>query len=240
MNGMRSLKTSMRPHAVSSGRGVLQWRPLTRASARLLPRPVRPWMMLASSMTVRLGEQIGKTVLVNVLRDEKGTLHLDERSTFRSHERKGFAREVYLYSGDIRLLAARTVFLSDRLKKNPGMVSLGRKPLGELLFPSGRPATWTLREYALIGPTSPLFPLVRQSGCRHLRNCWARRSMFLLEGEPLLVTEIFLPSMLARACPSMPASAQPSQSALRSVRPKPVDACVVKRTIGPSFLTACH
>ncbi|WP_310452593.1 chorismate--pyruvate lyase family protein [Sulfuritalea sp.] len=186
MSGMRLLKASTRTHAAGNGREDTQWRPLTQASARLLPRPVRPWMMLASSMTIKLGEQIGKTVLVNLLREERDRLHPDERSLFRSYERKGFVREVCLYSGDIRLLSARTVFLSDRLKRNAGMASLGRKSLGELLFPNGRPAMWTLREYALIGPTSPLFPLVRRCGGRRLCNCWARRSMFLLDGEPLL------------------------------------------------------
>ncbi len=159
--------------------------------------------MLTSSMTVTLREQVAGAVHVNLLREQRDELHPDEPALFGSRERKGFVREVCLHSRGVSLLMARTVFLSERLKKNAGMASLGRKPLGELLFPNGRPAMWTLREYALIGPASPLFPLVRSCPGPRMRNFWARRSMYLLEGDPLLVTEIFLPSMLARAYPAI-------------------------------------
>lgn len=218
MSGKRSLQAPTRPRAVGKGRNKEQWHPLTRRSTRLLPRSVRSWMTLTSSMTVRLGEQMGKNVLVNVLREERSALYLDERRLFRSHERKGFVREVYLYSDDNRLLAARTVFLSDRLKNNPDIASLGSKPLGELLFSNGRSATWTMREYALIDPASPLFTLVRRCGGRRLLSCWARRSMFVLEGEQLLVTEIFLSSMIARGRLSTPVSAQVAQKVLPSAK----------------------
>lgn len=177
----------------------MQWRPLTPSCAGLLPRAVWPWVRLESSMTQKLTERVGQSVRVNLMRQDRDSLHPDERILFQPRKRKGYVREVCLYSGGARLLAARTVMVSDRLAGRAELASLGTRPLGELLFRDGRAAKWTLREYALIGPASPLYPQVRQCTGRRLLPCWARRSMFVLEGESLLVTEIFLPSMLERA-----------------------------------------
>lgn len=218
------------PPLPSRPQGAPAWQTLTEASADRLVHSVRPWMMLSSSMTLKLGEKTGQTVTVGVLRHEPGRLHPDEHSALcaHTHERMGMGmgmgmvREVSLYSGGIRLLAARTVFLSKRLQKHAGLRSLGQKPLGELLFPKGQPAVWTQRDYARIGPSAPLYALVRpthpahpmasigpsstrslssltsSSDRRHLCACWARRSLFWLAGEPLLVTELFLPALLAQ------------------------------------------
>lgn len=195
MNRTRPSAMLKEPRSRRSSKGT-EWRTLTKSSARFFPRKVRPWMLLSSSMTKKLAERTGKAVLVDLLKNERGRLYPDEMTLFQSRDRSGFVREVCLYNGEKKLLTARTVFLSDRLKENSSLSSLGSRPLGELLFAKGNTGRWTLREYAVLRPNSPLFPLIRQCRARHVRVCWARRTMFLLEGEPLLVTEIFLPSML--------------------------------------------
>jgi hypothetical protein len=62
--------------------------------------------------------------------------------------------------------------------------------------------------------------------------------MFLLEGESLLVTEIFLPSMLTRArlslSPSIPIP-QPAQNVPRAVRSEPLAHSIALEKSAQSF-----
>lgn len=171
------------------------WTSLTKATA--LPQEVRGWVDLGTSMTARVGKAAGTAIDVDVLRQDRGSLFADEQGFFDDPETAtGVVREVCLSSGRTPLLVARTVFTSPVLEEHPTIVKLGNHALGSLLFADG-PPPWSAREFTRLGPEAPLWPLVRLRHDGDVAGYWARRTLFELFGAPLLVTEIFLPELLA-------------------------------------------
>lgn len=178
---------------MNNGLASPAWQVLDDAAAAGLPAALRPWITLSTSMTARLRASVQSEVGVELLRHEPGTLHEDERGCFEGAAAQGQVREVCLHGAGRSLLAARTVHVSARLAQEPGFAGLGTRPLGELLFGDGMQARWSLREFSRLAAPSPLWPLVQRCAAGPRPPCWARRSVFWLQGEPLLVTEIFLP-----------------------------------------------
>lgn len=172
------------------------WDRLTPATGCRLPPLVRDWITLETSMTARIGAVAGTAIEVDVLQQARGPLHRDEQGFFEPPAAQGVVREVCLTSEGRPLLVARTVFTSRRLEEHPTIVRLGNHALGSLLFADG-PPPYRAREYARIGAGAPLWPLIRQRHDSHPGPYWARRTLFELFGEALLVTEIFLPELLA-------------------------------------------
>lgn len=169
------------------------WRALDGAAAAGLPAAVRPWITLSTSMTARLRDAVQSEVRVELLRHGPGTLHPDERGFFDGSPRQGHVREVCLHGAGRPLLAARTVHVSPSLAQGSAFADLGTRPLGELLFEAGTAPRWSRREIARVGAGSPLAGLVARCASVAPHSCWGRRTLFELLGEPLLVTEIFLP-----------------------------------------------
>ncbi|MDH5263692.1 MAG: chorismate lyase, partial [Betaproteobacteria bacterium] len=77
-----------------------------------------------------------------------------------------------------------------------GLRGLGSRPLAEALFTDPLVARGPL-EFVRIDARHPLGRRVRQVFGRDFPVLWARRSRFVKHGRPLLVTEVFLPELLA-------------------------------------------
>ncbi len=152
-------------------------------------------------MTRAIARHIGHPVRVHVLCDGRGRLLPDEARLLGARASHGRVREVVLDAGGRPLLAARTVHVSRRLQCHPGLLALGSRALGELLFEHGKPQ-YLHRQHALTGRGSTLGRLVCRATagasnvCRACRACRARRTVYWFERQPLLVTEIFLPALV--------------------------------------------
>lgn len=162
-----------------------------------LPQDVRGWVGLETSMTVAVGCAAAGPITVTVRRQEEGDLYDDEASFFPDGN-PATLREVCLGHVGQPLLMARTVFTSDILRTHPRIVDLGDRPLGSLLFAGEKPSQYTAREYSHILPGAPLFPLIRWRYDGPEQSFWGRRTLFILFDAPLLVTEIFLPTLLGK------------------------------------------
>lgn len=173
------------------------WRPVSHGLPLGVPSSVKAWILLDSSMTRMLQKTFGREVNINVLCDSSGPLLKDEAPLLNTQDPVGHVREVSLKCGERSRVAARTVYVASRLRAHHDLASLGQRPLGELLFAKGSPA-WLLRECVLLDEWMPLFRLVRHAAGDTVGSCWARRTVFLFEGERLLVTEVFLPAMFAQ------------------------------------------
>lgn len=144
-------------------------------------------------MTQALAARFGPDIEVVLHAGGCGRLAPDEARLLGTRRRHGQVREVRLRAGRTGLLAARTVYVSRRLRTHPTLVGLGSRPLGELLFVGVRPRR-KQRQYARRVPVR-IQPEGRP-GAVGRRCCWARRTVYLYERQRLLVTEIFLPAML--------------------------------------------
>lgn len=177
------------------------WRDACADSLFDVPEALRRWILLDTSMTLELRRCFGTDIAVRVLLQDRGALQASESALLGTQKDRGEVREVVLHDGGQALLAARTVHVSLRFRQQLRL--LGQRPLGEWLFDAGVPQR-EARQFALLGPQSALAPIARQAAGGAIRACWARRSLFRIDGQRLLVTEIFLPAMLGQIVPDSP------------------------------------
>lgn len=147
-------------------------------------------------MTQRLEDAFDGPVSVKVLCQRPGRLLRDEAGLMSDGGKRPLIREVLLSVGGVPVLAARTVMpLRTVHGLNSGLLCMGTRPLGAVLFRNG-PARWRRREAAFLPAGAALWNrlgLSRWAEERH--GLWARRTIYLLAGRPLLVNEVLLPAI---------------------------------------------
>lgn len=159
--------------------------------------PYQQWLLDRGSLTRRIRERCDD-FSVHQIRQELGKITPDERRILGLRApRLALVREVLLYCGETPVVFAHTAldarFLHGAWRS---VATMGNKPLGAALFADAQVKRLPLhfkkltKHHALYG-----------RACRTMKNpppfLWARRSLFRRRGAPLLVTEVFLPGILA-------------------------------------------
>ena len=169
------------------------------------PQPVcgdarlRRWLLDRGSLTRRI-QQRCDSFRLDVLSQCVATVHRDEHAAIGMRaSARCLVREVSLNCGPLPLVFAHSVAPPRTLRGAWRMLSgLGTRPLGAALFADPRITRYPLR-FCQINRRHAL----HQRACRLLVESpallWARRSLFVLRGSPLLVTEVFLPAILGLA-----------------------------------------
>jgi chorismate--pyruvate lyase len=120
--------------------------------------------------------------------DEVRAIHLRPKT-------QAYVRDVLLMGGGRTRVFAHSVLPRASLRGGwCGITRLGTRPLGEALFtdPRIRRLGLTMRR---LDARHPLYRAARRHTGLTVRYLWARRSVFCLDGQPLLVTEVFLPAI---------------------------------------------
>lgn len=156
----------------------------------------RPWLLDRDSLTRRI--QLRCTAFsVRHVRQRHGKAMPSERNmiSLGTHSR-ALLRDVFLYCNDTPLVFAHSVLPAASLHGAwQGLGRLGDKPLGAALFSNPKVQRTPLcfkklnRRHALYRLACSVLPDKPAS-------LWARRSLFYLQGRPILVTEVFLPGIL--------------------------------------------
>jgi chorismate lyase len=159
--------------------------------------PYRAWLTDRGSLTARIAARCSG-VRVEVTFQGLRRPDRDERFLFADAGRsRVLVREVLLCCGDTPLVFAHTV-VRPRDLAGPwrSVARLGSRPLGAALFADPRIERFPLRQRKL-GSHHELARRVRTM--LHIRQTglWARRSLFRVDDSPILVTEVFLPEILA-------------------------------------------
>ncbi len=128
-------------------------------------------------------------------------LHIPNEDEYRllgqPTHRRALVREVVLHAGGRPVVLAHSIAAwRDLSGAWRGLRGLGSRPLAEALFTDPLVTRGPL-EFARIDSRHPLGRRARQVFGRELPVLRARRSRFLKHGRPLLVTEVFLPELLA-------------------------------------------
>jgi chorismate--pyruvate lyase len=170
--------------------------------SRWLPTPlsispqVRGWLQNRGSLT-RLLQLRCKDFHVEPVFQSLATASEDELAVLGLRRRElAHIREVYLYCGKIPVVFAHSVVARKNLRGAwCGLSNLGNKSLGTMLF-TNPVVKRTPLQFKKLNSDHPLFHRV----CLDLQvtphSLWARRSLFSLHDQPILVTEVFLPSIL--------------------------------------------
>lgn len=168
------------------------WQPAPCASGRY-----RPWLTDHGSLTRRI-EARSPGMKVKVILQGRRRLHRDERFLAVGNA-LALTRDVLLYYGDTPLVYAHSVLRpGDRGAGFRLMKGMGARPLGAALFTDPRIRRQMLRQHKL-GRGHELYRqasrIVKSQGAPV--TFWARRSLFMIGKSPILVTEVFLPGVLA-------------------------------------------
>ena len=149
----------------------------------------RRWLQSSGSLTQLLKTACNNQFSVQILRQYYGRALPDEAALLEQDpSATQFIREVALCANGTPWVFACTLVPQQSLRgAGKRLTGLGDRPLGALLFND---------------------PQLRRSAFefRHLRvahqpACWGRRSLFYVHGYPLLVSEVFLPTMASVRCP---------------------------------------
>ncbi|MCO6441125.1 MAG: chorismate lyase [Nitrococcus mobilis] len=180
-------------------RAVHKWRPRRLPLQRRALPLLRRWLDEPGSLTRRIRRSCPGCFYVEVLCERWGSPFLDEaRRLGLRHKNRVWLREVLLCCGDSAWVYGRSVIprqtLQGRLR---GLQRLGRQPLGSVLF-KRYPLSRGKIEIARLAADDGLYRQVVRS-VAVAPGCWVRRSVFHVAEHPLLVTEVFLPALVARA-----------------------------------------
>ncbi|MDH4133860.1 MAG: chorismate lyase [Gammaproteobacteria bacterium] len=172
------------------------WHVALRLHRREVPDDVLHWLLDPASLTQRIRVACAGRFAVDVL--EQGFLrpqqnesaHLDMRAATRA-----FVREVHLLCNGAPWVFARTVIPRTTLVgMNRRLTRLKNRPLGAVLFADPSMKRGPV-EIARLLPGDALY----HDATQHLSvlpdRIWGRRSIFMLAGKPLLVSEFFLPGV---------------------------------------------
>jgi chorismate--pyruvate lyase len=160
-----------------------------------VPQVLRPWLTDSRSLTARItarcarfGVRVLHTGLARPCEDERNIVALA-----RGHY--AWTREVLLLADGEPVVFAHSV-LALRDCRGPWRLAtaVGGRPLGAALFADPLIVRGPLH-VARIDATHPLHRRAEAALGTPLPNLWARRSRFLHDERPLLVTEVFLPGI---------------------------------------------
>jgi chorismate--pyruvate lyase len=181
-----------------------RWDSITPTALQRTPASARDWLGWPDSLTERLAQHLGDRVQVHVLSERVDRLLPDEREHLGTISRTARIREIRLEVRDMPFVVARTVFPESTARAmNNALIQLGTRSLGSLLFGTRR-APVCARELMHMQPNSALWRVLRCHLPSDSGPLWARRALHRLQGQPLLVTEIFLPQLLTKTYPAAP------------------------------------
>ncbi len=160
------------------------------------PRALRGWLTDRGSLTRRLKAHHADFRVCPVARGFARPFPDEIRVLSLSPQTQAYVRDVLLFGdGRVRVFAHSVLPRPTLRGAWWGITHLGTKSLGEVLFTDPRIQRLGLSMRRL----DARHPLYR-AACRHtridVRHLWARRSVFCLDGRPLLVTEVFLPAII--------------------------------------------
>ena len=171
------------------------WHPLPACANDRLRR----WLLDRGSLTRRIQMRC-ENFRLDMLSQRRAAAWRDERAIIGLRAgAQCVEREVSLNCGHQPLVFAHSVVAPRALRGVWRMVSaLGGRPLGAALFADPRIKRFPLR-FRLLNNRHALYMRARGLLDEPPVSLWARRSLFVLCGSPLLVTEVFLPAILALA-----------------------------------------
>jgi chorismate--pyruvate lyase len=162
-----------------------------------VPAEIAPWLFEQGSLTRRILLHCNNKFRVEVLSQKWQRPMLNEALRLDAHpEHYALIREVLLYCGDTPWVFARSVLPRKTLTGPRRFLGkLGNRPLGEILFSDPNIMRDDL-EIAEIKKGQRMYRCATE--CLHNPPdfVWGRRSVFYLHKKPLLVNEVFLPSVL--------------------------------------------
>lgn len=171
-----------------------RWFQRRQLFSKHVPAGIQSWLFDPASLTARLKQKCATGFRVEVLSQANQRPRLDEfRVLGMETGSHALVRQVRLCCGGACWVYARTVIPFATLRgKRRIYANLGARPLGAMLFAD---RTMQRDEVMVTSLTGDKLP--KGLGLEANDTVWGRRSVFRVGGRPLLVSEYFLPALLA-------------------------------------------
>jgi len=160
------------------------------------PIKVRHWLVDQGSLTQRLINACHGNFYVQIFDEYWAKPFYSEQTTLGINTGElAFIREVHLFCDSQAVVFARTVIPQSTLKGElQKLTRLGERPLGAVLF-SNQKIHRGQMQVARIDSQHAVYDAALYDTDIADIPIWGRRSVFNLVDKPLLVSEIFLPSI---------------------------------------------
>jgi chorismate-pyruvate lyase len=161
------------------------------AIAPTVPAALLPWLAEPGLLTERMRAVCGDAMRFRLLGVLDSALPSTLRTRLAVRDDVCLLRDIEFCRGEHRWLFARTVLPASTVAAHPWLRDLGEQPLGEALRRAGRHDREPL-EYARLLPDHPLAQVASHYPVEPL---WARRAIYRIDTAPLIVQEVFLPTL---------------------------------------------
>ncbi len=187
------------------------WRSGRRWRYGEVPTCWTPWLFDTGSLTQRLRQASGGEFRVALLSSGWQRPMACERRLLSMGVRDvALVRQVHLLCrGEVKVYARTVIPIASLTGANRSLAHLGGRPLGERLF---RDKSMRRHEVqvARIERRHRVYDWALATLPLKCKTLWGRRSLFELNGKPLLVSEIYLPPPLPQTGPAFMANARVS------------------------------
>lgn len=172
------------------------WRTRPQLLRTQISESMRCWLFDPGSLTTRLVAACAGRFQVRVIAQHWQPPQLCEAQRLEVHTRElALIRQVYLYCDETPWVYARTVIPRSSLSgRQKHLAHLGSKSLGAVLFADPNMQRDEL-EIVRLQAGQELFNIAVAPLTSVPEEIWGRRSVFYLQNKPLLVNEIFLPTI---------------------------------------------
>lgn len=172
----------------------LHWHNKDIARLQINDKSLYPVIFQTGSLTRYIQRQCKGTFHIDIKSEAWRYPTPDEASLLKMNREYAFIRESWLKCDNQPMIYARTVIPKKTLQgKCRELTRLGTKPLGEILF-SDKSTYRSNMRYARIPDKSWLYHQALNS-VKINTSLWARQSLFYIKNKPLLIVEVFLPSI---------------------------------------------
>lgn len=172
------------------------WRTTQRLNRFRIPQKYLPWLLDSASLTERLINHCRHSFRVQLLSQERIRPLRNEASVLDLRPgTRAVVRQVLLLCAETPWVYARTIIPPRTLaRKSHRFTRLGARSLGSMLF-SDPTMQRDEVEVTCLTPADKIYHLAAHHLMVKPGEIWGRRSLFRLEGKPLLVCEFFLPDI---------------------------------------------
>ncbi|MGB5209290.1 MAG: chorismate lyase [Gammaproteobacteria bacterium] len=183
----------MEPIQVRPKQHSPRWQGPDAKGALPAAEPLRSWLLETGSLTARIRHS-GDRFALELLGEGVEPANPDDLRLLGSSDRSLHVRRVRLSGHGTQLVFACTLVPLQTLARHRWLANLGDQPLGDALA-SQAEISRTDFEFACIDELDPLYADALQGTDIAPDKLWARRSLFTVQGDPILVYEVFLPGV---------------------------------------------
>ena len=184
MNGVTAARTNARP--------APRWTERLEEFAPAALPAAAAWLREPGLLTERLRACCDGQAGLSVISEAEAPLAMDDAAVLQAPNNAAFVREIELTCDGRPWVFAQTLVPLATLKRQGWIATLGRAALGERLAAVPGIERGPL-EFARLVDSHRLYHRALRDRRDGPATLWARRSWFAIEGDRLLVQEVFLP-----------------------------------------------